>query len=36
MGTSEGLEYPDFSEETLKKLTELLPDYASPANPLAG
>ena len=34
VGTSEGLEYPDFSEETLKKLTELLPDYASPANPL--
>ena len=34
VGTSEGLEYPDFSEETLRRLTELLPDYASPANPL--
>lgn len=34
VGTAEGLEYPEFTEETLKTLTELLPDYASPANPL--
>lgn len=34
VGTSEGLEYPEFAKETLDKLTELLPDYASPANPL--
>ena len=29
-----GLSYPDFEEETLEKLRELLPGYASPANPL--
>ena len=34
VGTAEGLEYPEFSEETMQALTELLPDYASPANPL--
>ena len=34
VGTLNGLEYPAFTEETLAKLTELLPDYASPANPL--
>ena len=34
VGTLNGLEYPAFTEETLTKLTELLPDYASPANPL--
>ncbi len=34
VGAAEGLEYPAFSDETMKKLTELLPDYASPANPL--
>lgn len=34
MGAAEGLEYPEFSQATLDRLTELLPDYASPANPL--
>lgn len=34
MGNAMGIEYPDFQEETLKKLSELLPDYASPSNPL--
>lgn len=34
VGTAEGLEYPEFSEGTMQALTELLPDYASPANPL--
>lgn len=34
VGTLNGLEYLAFTEETLAKLTELLPDYASPANPL--
>jgi acetyltransferase len=34
MGEAYGIDYPDFAEETLNKLRELLPDYASPANPL--
>ena len=34
VGTLNGLEYPAFTDETLTRLTELLPDYASPANPL--
>jgi acetyltransferase len=34
MGELCGINYPDFSEKTLAKLRELLPDYASPANPL--
>lgn len=28
------INYPDFEDATIKKLKELLPDYASPANPL--
>ena len=34
VGSLNGIEYPDFSEETLKKLKEQLPSYASPNNPL--
>ena len=34
VGSSNGIEYPDFTEETLKKLKEQLPSYASPNNPL--
>lgn len=34
MGEIAGLVYPDFEEQTLAKLRELLPSYASPANPL--
>lgn len=34
VGSLNGIEYPDFTEETLKKLKEQLPDYASPNNPL--
>lgn len=34
VGTAEGLEYPPFTEQTLQCLTEILPDYASPSNPL--
>lgn len=34
VGTSEGIEYPEFSSETMETLTRLLPDYATPANPL--
>ncbi len=34
VGELMGIEYPDFSEETLAKLRELLPFYATPANPL--
>lgn len=34
MGAAMGIEYPDFQEATLNKLRELLPDYASPSNPL--
>ena len=33
-GTLLGLEYPEFAPETMEKLRELLPDYATPANPL--
>lgn len=29
-----GLEYPDFEESTLTRLNELLPDFATPRNPL--
>ncbi|MCL2865634.1 MAG: acetate--CoA ligase family protein [Lachnospiraceae bacterium] len=29
-----GIEYPDFTEETLEALKEQLPDYATPNNPL--
>lgn len=29
-----GIAYPDFAPETLQKLRDLLPGYASPANPL--
>jgi len=34
MGEMAGIEYPDFQDATLEKLRELLPSYASPANPL--
>lgn len=34
VGSLNGIEYPDFTEETLKKLKEQLPSYASPNNPL--
>jgi len=34
VGSLNGLEYPDFTPETLAKLKEQLPDYASPNNPL--
>ena len=34
VGSLNGIEYPDFTEETLKKLKEQLPSYASPYNPL--
>ena len=34
VGSLNGFEYPDFTEETLKKLKEQLPSYASPNNPL--
>ncbi len=34
MGDAHGIPYPDFGETTLARLRELLPDYASPANPL--
>lgn len=34
MGDMAGITYPDFQEETLQRLRELLPSYASPANPL--
>lgn len=34
VGSLNGIEYPDFAEETLKKLKEQLPSYASPNNPL--
>lgn len=34
VGSLNGIEYPDFIEETLKKLKEQLPSYASPNNPL--
>ncbi|SDP39283.1 acetate--CoA ligase family protein [Desulforhopalus singaporensis] len=34
MGEMAGLDYPDFNDKTLARLKELLPSYASPANPL--
>lgn len=34
VGSLNGIEYPDFTEKTLKKLKEQLPSYASPNNPL--
>lgn len=34
VGEKLGIVYPDFSKETLAKLREQLPSYASPANPL--
>ncbi|NLT58183.1 MAG: acetate--CoA ligase family protein [Clostridiales bacterium] len=34
LGYMHGVEYPDFSEQTLKRMKELLADYASPSNPL--
>ena len=34
VGSLNGIEYPDFTEETLKKLKEQLPSYAGPNNPL--
>lgn len=34
VGSLNGIEYPDFTPETLAKLKEQLPDYASPNNPL--
>ena len=33
-GTLLGLQYPDFAPETMDKLKALLPDYATPVNPL--
>ena len=33
-GFLHGMEYPDFSEATLKKLNDMLPDFATPRNPL--
>ena len=33
-GFLHGIEYPDFSEVTLKKLNDMLPDFATPRNPL--
>lgn len=34
VGEMEGISFPNFDESTLAKLKELLPSYASPANPL--
>lgn len=34
VGSLNGIDYPDFTEETLKSLKEQLPSYASPNNPL--
>ena len=34
VGQTWGIEYPDFQAETLERLREQLPSYASPANPL--
>lgn len=33
-GYLHGIEYPDFSEQTLQRLKEMLPDFATPRNPL--
>ena len=34
IGDMVGIEYPDFAPETLQKLREMLPGYATPNNPL--
>lgn len=34
MGSMYGINYPDFAEETVKKLEEMLPSYATVNNPL--
>ncbi len=34
VGEMENIDFPDFEAKTLEKLKELLPSYASPANPL--
>jgi len=34
LGEMYGIDYPDFTDTTLAKLNQLLPAYASPANPL--
>ncbi len=34
MGTLMGLTYPELADQTRSRLKELLPDYATPANPL--
>lgn len=34
IGELSDINYPDFEQSTLEKLKELLPEYASPANPL--
>jgi len=34
MGEISGIDYPDFTDETVSRLKDLLPSYASPANPL--
>ena len=34
MGSSFGIYYPDFEEETLKKLRSMLPSFCTPGNPL--
>ncbi|WMM24366.1 acetate--CoA ligase family protein [Tissierella sp. MB52-C2] len=34
IGSLKGINYPDFTDSTLKKLTEMLPSYATPNNPL--
>ncbi|PID75873.1 MAG: acetyl-CoA synthetase [Deltaproteobacteria bacterium] len=34
LGEKFSIEYPDFSQKTLSRLRELLPSYATPANPL--
>lgn len=34
VGFLNGISYPDFTEKTLSRLKELLPDYATPNNPL--
>ena len=34
LAESAGLEFPEFSEETRNRLVELLPDAATPVNPL--
>ena len=34
IGSLKGINYPDFTDNTMKKLTEMLPSYATPNNPL--